>query len=81
MNNSSRSDFDALRKLSDEEIDYSDVRPLDSNFFARAELRIPAAQAQLFVRLDPDVVAWFRSQGREFENLINAALREHMATH
>lgn len=81
MSNSSKTDMDALRQMSDSEIDYSDIPSLDDTFFSRAELRIPSQQAQFFVRLDPDIVAWFQTHGSEYQDLINAALREHMTTH
>lgn len=81
MSNSSKTDFDALRRMSDDEIDYSDITPLNSGFFDRAELRIPAVQAENLVQLDADIIAWFKSQSAQYQNLINAALREHITTH
>lgn len=82
MNNSSQTDWDALRQMSDDEIDYSDIPPLDEAFVARAAVRIAAADAQFLVRLEPDIMAWFKSHGsQQYQALINAALREHMATH
>jgi uncharacterized protein (DUF4415 family) len=81
MSNSSHSNLDALRQMPDGEIDYSDIPPLDSTFFERAELRVPADQAPFFVRLDSDIVAWFKAQGKEYQDLINAALRAHITTH
>ncbi len=81
MSNSSQTNSDALRQMSDDEIDYSDIPRLDDAFFNRAELRIPATQAKLFVRLDPDILAWFQAHGTQYQDLINAALREHMTTH
>jgi uncharacterized protein (DUF4415 family) len=82
MSNSSQTDWDALRQMSDSEIDYSDIPPLDDTLLNRAELRIPAADAQCLVRLEPEIVAWFQAHGsQQYQALINAALREHMATH
>ncbi len=64
--------------MSDEEIDYSDIPPLSDDFFARADLRIPAQQTQNWVELDPDVAGWFRKRSREYKKRINSVLREHM---
>ena len=36
---------------------------------------------QLTLRIDPDVVEWFRSQGEGYQSLMNEALRRHMAEH
>ena len=44
--NISRTDWESLENMSDEDIDYSDIPPLTEDFFAKAVLRIPADQAQ-----------------------------------
>jgi hypothetical protein len=45
-NNTSGTNWEALAAMSDDTIDYSDIPPLTDEFFERATLRIPAAQAQ-----------------------------------
>src|SRR5438477_9658142 len=60
MSDTSRTDWKALAEMSDSQIDYSDIPPLSDEFFDRAALRIPAAQARSLVPLDPDVLAWFQ---------------------
>jgi uncharacterized protein (DUF4415 family) len=77
-NNTSRNNWEALAAMSDDTIDYSDIPPLTDDFFDRATLRIPAAQAQNLVRLDPDVMKWFQSQGVKSTEMINAVLRRHI---
>jgi len=64
--------------MSDEDIDYSDIPPLTDEFFERATLRIPAAQARNLVRLDPDILQWFEAQGEQYQFLINRVLRRHI---
>jgi uncharacterized protein (DUF4415 family) len=36
---------------------------------------------QITLRLDADVLAFFRSTGRRYQSRINAALREYMQAH
>jgi uncharacterized protein (DUF4415 family) len=64
--------------MTDEEIDYSDIPPLTEEFFEKATLRIPPTQAQNLIQLDPDVMAWFQSQGAEYKTLINSVLRRYI---
>jgi uncharacterized protein (DUF4415 family) len=64
--NTSRTDCAALEAMTDEEIDYSDIPPLTDEFFENAVLRVPAAQADNLIQLDPEVMAWFRAQGAEY---------------
>lgn len=76
--NTSRTDWAQLDAMTDEDIDYSEIPPLTEAFFARAILKIPAAQAENLIALDPDVLAWFRSQDTEYKTLINTILRRFM---
>lgn len=77
-NNTSRTNWEALEAMTDEEIDYSDIPPLTEKFFAKATLRVPTAQAHNLIQLDPDVMAWFQSQSTEYKTLINSVLRRYI---
>ncbi len=76
--NTSRTNWEALEAMTDEEIDYSDIPPLTENFFARATLRLPATQASNLIQLEPDLIAWFKSQKNDYKALINSVLRRYM---
>jgi uncharacterized protein (DUF4415 family) len=74
------------RKLSrlaarpDAEIDFSDIPPLKESFWKNA-VRNPfyrPVKQQLTVRLDSDVVAWLRQQGKGYQTRLNSVLREAM---
>ena len=73
-----------LEAMSDEEIDYSDIPPLDEDFFKSAELvkRKPRTEP-ISIRIDTDVLAWFRQQakGRGYQTLINDVLRTYVQHH
>jgi len=43
-----------------------------------AELVEPGTKKLLTLRLDPDVVEWFRSQGPGYQTRMNAVLRRYM---
>ncbi len=69
-----------LAARSDEEIDFSEIPPLKESFWknaARNPFYRPVKQ-QLTVRLDADVVAWLRQQGRGYQTRLNRVLREAM---
>ena len=53
----------------DSEIDTSDIPELDAAFFERDHKK------QLTMRLDQDVVDWFKSQGTGYQTRMNAVLR------
>ena len=65
---------------SDAPIDYSDIPPLDEEFWRRA-VRNPfyrPVKSQLTVRLDSDVLAWLKAKGRGYQTKINLILRRAM---
>jgi uncharacterized protein (DUF4415 family) len=83
-----KSDLKRLDATRDEAIDYSDIPPLtDEQLASMRPLRdvIPAVagKVRITIRLDANVVRWFKDQvkaagGGSYQPLINAALREHI---
>lgn len=72
-----------LREMKDEEIDYSDApaSPRDA-VWTRPGALIPAGnKKQITVRLDADVLEFFKKTGTRYQSRINAALREYMKAH
>ena len=64
--------------MSDEEIDTSDVPELDEEFFRHAKVRLPAGKQQVSLRIDSDVLDWFKSRGKGYQTRINAVLRAYV---
>ncbi len=73
--------WERVDQMTDEEIDTSDIPPLDDAFFANAELRLPKGKVPVVMSMDADVFQWFKSQGAEYQNLINTALRIYADEH
>ena len=71
-----------LQEMGDEGIDYSDIPPLESTGWRRVSDLIPAKnKQQITLRLDADVIRFFRSTGRRYQSRINAALRDYVEAH
>ena len=79
--NDSRTDWVRLKEMPDKDIDLSDVPELDAEFFRTATVRMPCAKKAVSIRLDQDVLAWFREQGGTYQTRINAVLRTYMQAH
>lgn len=70
----------ALDAMSDEDIDYSDIPPVrDFSGFRRVFYR-PEKQA-VTIRLDADVVAWFKGSEPKYQTAVNRVLRDYMLSH
>jgi len=71
--------------MKDQEIDFSDTPELTPEMFARAVVRrglkpLPRKE-QLTLRLDSDVLRWYKEQGPGYQTRINALLRAYMEEH
>jgi len=50
----------------------------DADFWKNAELVLPEAKEKISLRLDRDVLDFFRKSGRRYQTRINAVLRAFM---
>lgn len=81
----SRTDWDRLRRMRSRQIRKAiaadpDARATDSAFWKNAEVVWPSPKGVITIRLDADLLRWFRRQPR-YQTRINAILRAYMAAH
>ncbi|MEC4594129.1 BrnA antitoxin family protein [Nitrospirillum amazonense] len=70
----------ALAERPESEIDYSDIPQTTEDFWknaVRGRFYKPT-KTSTTVRIDSDVLAWLRSQGKGYQSRINAILRREM---
>jgi uncharacterized protein (DUF4415 family) len=81
----SRTNWKRVDALKDDRIDFSDTPELTPEMFARAVVRrglkpVPRNE-QLTIRVDSDVLEWYKRQGPGYQTRINALLRAYMQEH
>lgn len=80
--NKSLTDWNRLDAMTDDDIDTSDIPPVTPEMFAKTVvkqgLKTKDNKAQLTIRVDRDVLTWFKSRGRGYQTQINALLRAYM---
>ncbi len=81
MKKTSTTDWEKLAAMSDDEIDYSDIPPLDEKFFANARLRLPDQKITVTMEVDADILNWFKTHDVDWQKRILAALRLYVETH
>ncbi len=74
----SKLDLKKIESQADADIDTTDIAPLDPEFFKTAELRMPSKKSSITVRIDTEVLEWFRRQGKGYQTRMNAVLRTYM---
>ena len=81
----SKTDLKRLDAMKDEDIDFSDLPEATPEMFARGMVRRGLKpvirKKQLTVRMDSDVIEWFKKQGRGYQTKINSLLRAYMEEH
>lgn len=82
----SDSDIARLAAMRDTEIIVDDDAPVwTPEMFARAivkrGLAPPPPKKLLSLRIDADVIQWFRAQGKGYQSRMNALLRAYMDAH
>ncbi len=78
-----KSDLTRVDALDDKDIDYSeipDLSALGEEFWKKAVVKRAEPKAQVTIRLDREVLDWFKSQGKGYQSRINAVLRAYKET-
>lgn len=80
-----RTDYARLDAMTDEDIakavgEDPDAVPLDIDW-SKARIVMPPGKENVTLRVDRDVLAWYRSTGRGFHTRMNAVLRAYMEAH
>jgi len=82
-----RTDWDRLDRLTDADIAAEvaadpDAAPIaGADWFRDAALILPEAKQAISLRIDPDVLRWFKDQGPGYQSRINAVLRRYAKAH
>jgi uncharacterized protein (DUF4415 family) len=76
-----RADLSRLRRVTDAEIRRTsppELADLPADFWDEAEMVAPTPKRAVSIRLDEDVLAWFRRSGPRYQTRINAVLRMYV---
>ncbi|MBS1827782.1 MAG: BrnA antitoxin family protein [Acidobacteria bacterium] len=83
----SRTDWGRLSRLTDKEIhkavagDPNAAPIVSAEWFRGANLLEPQTKKAVSIRLDEDVLQWFKRRGRGYQTRINAVLRAYVESH
>jgi uncharacterized protein (DUF4415 family) len=78
-------DWRRLRGMTDEEVHAAvladpEIKPTEDAFWKAARIVMPQSKKTVTMRLDADLLTWFRRQ-RGYQTRINAILRAYMNAH
>jgi uncharacterized protein (DUF4415 family) len=72
----------SLRRTSERTLERTsppELADLPADFWERATLVHPVPKTPISLRVDADVLGWFKAQGPRYQSRINAVLRAYMA--
>ena len=79
-----RVDLRHLRRMSEAEIARTsppELADLPEDFWDEAELVLPEPKQAVSLRIDRDILQWFRRAGPRYQTRMNAVLRSYMEHH
>jgi uncharacterized protein (DUF4415 family) len=81
-----KTDWERLRALPDPDVVFTEDAPFTSpddwaNAIAHRGLPVPSRKTQIALRIDDDVLAWFKAQGAGYQTRMNAVLRAFRDAH
>jgi uncharacterized protein (DUF4415 family) len=76
--NISHKRLEEIQNIPDSAIDTSDIPELDDDFWQTAKMSVPIPKKSISIRLDGDVLDWFKGQGKGYQSMINNVLRTYV---
>lgn len=80
-NSRSKTDISKLLQKSDKDINYEDNPATTKEFWKDAEMFMPQHKVHISLRLDEDVLDYFKEEGRGYQSRINSILKAYINAH
>jgi uncharacterized protein (DUF4415 family) len=58
-----------------------DAQPTDLEFWKDANVVLPERKQPVTLRIDQDVLTWFKAQGQRYQSRMNAVLKAYVQAH
>ena len=73
--------LEAVASMPDEQIDYSDAPSLPNAVWMKAAEQLPHTKKQITLRIDAEVLEFFKHTGKRYQSRMNAVLRSYVEAH
>lgn len=79
--NIGRKRLNEINLIKEKNIDYSDIPELDKEFWDNAMQVYTREKKAISIRLDQDIIDFFKKEGRGYQSKINSVLRSYIEAH
>jgi len=76
-----KTDWKRLAKMTDEDIDFSDIPELEDDAWANATVVIPELKKKVSIKIDREALEYFRKDGSGYQKRMSAALKSFVRAH
>ena len=82
----SRTNWERLKTMRDEDIDYSDIPKITPEMFAKGVVKkggvfIRRVKQPVTLRVEAEVLEWFKARGKGYQTEMNAVLEAYVKAH
>ena len=77
----SKTNLKKLRQKTDKDISYKDSPETTEEFWKDAKVLMPQHKVHISLRLDEDIVNYFKEDGEGYQSRINAVLKAYISSH
>jgi uncharacterized protein (DUF4415 family) len=81
LSDAQKARLDAVAAMPDKRIDYSDAPSLPDAVWMKAATELPQTKQQITLRIDAEVLDFFRHTGKRYQSRMNAVLRAYVEAH
>ncbi|MEZ4748334.1 MAG: BrnA antitoxin family protein [Calditrichia bacterium] len=73
------SDWERLKSMNEDDIDFSDIPELDEKNWDLVEIVYPTEKKRISLYIDADILDFFKEQGKGYQTRMNAVLRSYVS--
>ena len=81
LSDAQKARLDAVAAMPDDRIDYSDAPSLPDAVWMKAATELPHTKQQITLRIDAEVLDFFKHTGKRYQSRMNAVLRSYVEAH
>jgi uncharacterized protein (DUF4415 family) len=81
LNEEQKARLSAVGAMSDDHINYTDAPCLPDALWLKASMHLPQTKQQITLRIDAEVLDFFKHTGKRYQSRMNAVLRAYVDSH
>jgi len=77
MKEPGKTDWDRLKNMEDDDIDYTDIPATEAEFWGDGQVLYPHKKVTVKLKIDEDLAVWLKQMGNKSDSAVNNLLRSY----